>query len=653
VARDNVVLTADTSQAQQAMTALKSGWINAAAGMVVVEKMFNTVAGAAEKVNQAIRDQAQFFSATKDAIGLASVQMSTAATDGMIKPMTLAKGVNVLMRGDLKLTQNQMDAVAKAAVELGRATGEDVNAVFDRLSKGVLKGSTEAISEYGIQVKNTGSIQQKQAAMLSEIEKRYGAVSVAATDAGEVQDKYANQVKLQQMQAVKNLEGAAKAYSFLKAEAAEGFAAIGELFTDAPLTKASQARAQYNALLEQSFDTQKEINKLNMALLDPEINKAKNAAKRLELQKQYAAALSTQGQIENAIISYASKYNFTLTDIFRRRGLIENATKKQVVVEKQITQENEKQKKLLDEIARKKAETDRQVNALLAIAAENDAREKERRDAAISAYQQMMNATRSYLKQQEEAAAKSLDDQLAKFGAHQDAMNALKKQKADEAITQEQLGYAAELNRKAEQAKRVDDARAEIIMANAERERKIRKDAADKELEDRKEYIAKTKELVEGLSQVTLAAIFAEKKARDGLTKTEYVMKQLAAYMKGEALKYAAKSIGYLAEGVAATFWNPPAAAAAFKASALSAAAAAAFGGGSVAASAMAGKSSGSSSSSASSTTQREAVGGTAEQSRGTVNIVIGGRGVLFGNPDELARKLSEIMNSANRRGRI
>ena len=88
-----------------------------------------------------------------------------------------------------------------------------------------------------------------------------------------------------------------------------------------------------------------------------------------------------------------------------------------------------------------------------------------------------------------------------------------------------------------------------------------------------------------------------------------------------------------------------------------SASAAAAFGGGAAAASAMSGggRSSGSSSASggANQATQREAVGGTAEQARGTVNIVIGGRGVLFGNPDELARKLSEIMNSANRRGRI
>jgi hypothetical protein len=120
-----------------------------------------------------------------------------------------------------------------------------------------------------------------------------------------------------------------------------------------------------------------------------------------------------------------------------------------------------------------------------------------------------MDQTRAYLQQQEDANAKSFDDQLGKFGEHQDRMNALKKQKADEAITAEQLGYAAEINRKMEQEKRLDDARAELIEANARRESDIRKKAAEEDLARRKEYVAKSKELVEGLATVSINAIFA------------------------------------------------------------------------------------------------------------------------------------------------
>jgi hypothetical protein len=138
------------------------------------------------------------------------------------------------------------------------------------------------------------------------------------------------------------------------------------------------------------------------------------------------------------------------------------------------------------------------------------------------------------------------------------------------------------------------------------------------------------------------------------LSKTEYMMKQLAAYMKGEALKYAAKSIGYLAEGIAASFWNPPAAAAAYKASAVSAAAAVAFGGGAAAAGAMAGKSSGGSSKSTSSASapSRETMSGTSTQ-RSEITVILGGRGVVIGDQDALARAIGEVMGSATRRGVI
>jgi len=289
-------------------------------------------------------------------------------------------------------------------------------------------------------------------------------------------------------------------------------------------------------------------------------------------------------------------------------------------------------------------------------------REKEEAERRVTlgarAYEQGMKATADYLKSQDEAVAKSLDDQLAAFGKYQDDMAALKKRKADEALTAEQLGFAAEFNRKREQAIRVDEARAEIIEANARRETEARKKAMDEDIANRKEYVAKTKELVEGLSQVTLSALFAEKKAREGLSKTEYLMKQLAAYMKGEALKYAAKSIGYAAEGVAATFWNPPAAAAAFKASALSAAAAAAFGGGAAAAGALAGKSSPTSSSTSSGAgaraPDREAVGGTGTTGPASVNIVIQSRGgLLMGTMDDLAREINAGLQQAYRRGVI
>jgi hypothetical protein len=757
VATTNVKLTADTSQAQQAMSALKAGWINAAAGLTVIEKAFNFVAGAAEKVNQALKDQGQFYSAVKSDAELAALQISMAATDGMIKPMALAKGANVLMRGDMKLTQEQFNAVAKAAVELGRATGEDVNSVFDRLSKGVLKGSVEAFSEYGITIRATGTIHERQATILKEITSRYQGVEVAAKDAGEMMEKTANETELAMLQNAQKVDGLSQKWSQFKSFLATEWVPGGlDAVLGTSLSKTNQLKDLLWRLRKDSVDSSKAVVdeqirgmdllyqarkeeradeyrafQQNIVEIDEEI---KRKTRLLELAQQLAkggapgsqdnvkrvekeivelgnarvANLAMMEQYETRHAQQTSKVGALVAEeMHARKNALDKArqtertllaidalqksgkvsvmsqfeineqlydVRKEISdLEPQVTREMQQQATLL-EVGRKAAvgmlsliqsvqpgrilsvlgETEEQRKARLKREADEA---KRKREAGKAAYTKSMEETENYLKQQDEAAAKSLDDQLAKFGQHQDAMIALKKQKADEELAREQLGYAEEINRKVEQQRRIDEARAEIITRNAEKENEIKKKAEAEDLARRKEYINKTKELVEGLSQVTLNAIFAEKKARDGMSRMDYVLKQLQAYMKAEAMKYAAKSLGYLAEGIAATFWNPPAAAAAFKASAVSAAAAAAFGGGAAAAGALGGnnKASSSGASSASKSgadAQRAEVGAT--EARGSVNIIIGGSGVLWGGTvDDLMRKIQDGLNSANRRGVI
>jgi hypothetical protein len=734
VATTNVKLTADTSQAQQAMTALKAGWVNAAAGLTVVEKAFQHVGAAVEKVNQTLREQGQFFSAVKDDAQLAAVQISMAATDGMIKPMALAKGANVLMRGDLKLTQEQFDAVAKAAVELGRATGEDVNNVFDRLSKGILKGSTEAFNEYGITIRATGTIHERQATILKEITSRYQGVGVAARDAGEVMEKTANQTQLAMLQNAQKLDGLSQKWSefkgFLATEWIPGgldavlgtslsktnqlkdllwrlrkdvvdndLATLDEkirgmdlLYQARKEDRANEYKAFQQNIVEIDEEIKRKMRLLELAELIAKRNptqEAKDGVRRVEkeivelgnarvanlaMMEQYAGrhaqqtskigalvaeeiqarknALDKARDEERALLqidALQKSGNVSVMSQFEINSQLIDIRKEIAELEPGVTRDMQQQAAFL-EVGRKAAEgmlsllQSVQPGKILSVFGETEeqrkarlkreADEAERKKAAgRAAYAKSMEETEAYLKQQEEAAGKSLDGQLAKFGQHQDAMNALKKQKDDEAITREQLGYAEEINRKIEQQRRIDEARAEIIEQNAKKENEIKKKAEAEDLARRKEYVAKTKETIEGLSQVTLNAIFAEKKAREGLSRTDYILKRLQVYMKAEAMKYAAKSLGYLAEGIAATFWNPPAAAAAFKASAVSAAAAAAFGGGAAAAGALGGNnkpsSSGASSSRSGADAQRAEVGAT--EQRGSVNIIIGGSGVLWG----------------------
>ena len=679
---ENVKLTANTSGAQQAMGSLKTSWINAAAGMAVVEKAFNMVAGAVGGVNQKMRDQAKLFSAVKDDMQLAAVQMAMAASDGMIKPMTLARGANVLMRGDLKLTQEQMNTVAKAAVELGRATGEDVNQVFQNFSNALNTGATRSLGAYGIAIDEAGSKAEKKKAIIERLTAQYGGLSIAASDAAEVQDKAANEMELQTNIIAKQADGLSQLWTkykdFYTSEFLAGgvdvlfgtslargkqleelFALLGKqarsLEIDFLMSAARTTNAQQNLQLDLLLHNQEEIVKSAEAYA-----KSRNA----EL-----ATLEKSIDLDKRRLSMASQLGISMDDVFATNSRLQAAEARRVELNQIITAEMERANGLAAGLAeiyetRLKSAVQGVADALktfgigytsaadLAAAAKAAEAERKRREAARAA----SAAEWQKDKEAERAAIADFysDRTLAKIKAIDDEIRR-ERDIRDQGIRDAQAADLAYEENKARQRKAIDEARGEIIMRNAEKESEIRKKALDKDLEDRKRYVAKTKELVEGLATVSINAIFAEKKARDGLSKTEYMMKQLKVYMKGEALKYLAKSIGYAAEGTAAIFWNPPAAAAAFKASALSLAAAAAFGSGSAAAGAMGGNnkpSSASGSGSSSKTPDREAVGGaTATPANVTINIM--GRGVLFGTRDDLMRDIHAGMQSAGKRGVI
>ena len=666
MARTHIEITANSEIAQKAIDAIGGSWVKANAIMNVVEKGFDKVAGAANKVTQAMRDQGKFFSAVKDDVALASIQIGMAVTDGMIEPMTLAKQANLLMRGDLKLSQDQFNAFAKAAVEIGRATGEDTEAIFDRLSKGALKGSVEAMEEYGIKVDSTGTKTQRSNRIIEEITKRYGGMSIAASDAGEAMDAAANRQQLQLLQTAKQVDGLSQTMTKFKDFYVNEFLASG---VDALFGTTLARGKQAEELLDRLLRDERQANLLRIAQETTVTQKQQQITLSLMLHDQeeivkYASEYSEERSKElkdlevgiarnKQILTLAQELGLPLNNVFHLNSEIQAMETRRTELMTVVNAEMERWNTLTQAVADtfKAQMMPALEDAATAIgsllgwkpgAAPPPPPKSDPR--TVAAVKRAETEAEMIARVQREAAEEA---RAAEF-ERMDAEAAARRQKRIDEITQQQIDDAAYEQRKMDREKRIRDNLDAEFMRREEAARK-RQEAADKARLDA------IRERAIEVSNVIIQALAAEAKAREGMSRTEYMMKQLSVYMKGEALKYAAKSIGYLAEAAAAAFINPPAAGALVKASALSAAAAVAFGGGAAAASAMAGKSSGSSSASggAASTTQREAVGGTAEQTRGTVNIIIGGRGVLFGNPDELARKLSEIMNSANRRGRI
>jgi hypothetical protein len=767
VARTHIQITANSEIAQKAIDAIGGSWIKANAVMNVVENMFNKVAGAANKVTQVMRDQGKFFSAVKDDMALAAVQIGMSVTDGMIEPMALAKQANVLMRGDLKLSQDQFNAFAKAAVEIGRATGEDTEAIFDRLTKGALKGSVEAMEEYGIRVDQSGTKTQRSARIVDEITKRYGGLSIAAQDAGEVMDSTANKTELQLLMIAKQTDGLSQTLSkFKNFYITEFVPGIVDALAGTKLA-ASNAPKEMIKNLEEQWRIR--ADSINLDVKARDVEKQKYAMLKSQgasyadlmvqrqkidnLDRQIVEKANVLKDVAKNIGTIVSQNNLEYDDFFKLNsviaeasGVIEESTENighhlenhvrmasslAIVFESRVLpavkniadmipvsldwkgwalqgtkagkekdaaakrarekaiQEAEQTAKRIYEIhkAHRIKEIEEDYKKIVDVAImEEDAifliNEKYGKLRKIAAGDAVKLVELEYKRVEEiaeakariaaaDAAAKEKEKSIAEgIAARQkdlaDLVESHRTKRAEEGLNKRinlanTEAEAIALTRQKFDTRRVGADDKSLIEITYEEETAIdaiKDKFAQKDLERRKAMIAAVKDTTVEASNVMLQALTADAKAREGLGRTDYMMKQLSAWMKAQALKHAAQSVGALAEAAAAYYLNPPAVGPALRAAALHAAAATAFGGASMATSAMAGsgKSSGSSSSSsssASSTTQREAVGGTAEQSRGTVNIVIGGRGVLFGNPDELARKLSEIMNSANRRGRI
>ena len=85
-------------------------------------------------------------------IAASDINKLRVAVDDMISIQTLARGYNALVRGDLKANLQDVANLGKAAVQIGRATGEAADQVYDKLSKAVLSGKGKALAEYGILV---------------------------------------------------------------------------------------------------------------------------------------------------------------------------------------------------------------------------------------------------------------------------------------------------------------------------------------------------------------------------------------------------------------------------------------------------------------------------------------------------------------------
>jgi hypothetical protein len=94
-------------------------------------------------------------------------------TKGLIDTMASYQGANRLTAAGMNVTEDQMEAIGKAAISLAKATGQDATAAFERLASGIAKGSTRALKELGIDLDNTEDLVLAQAEALEKVTAKF------------------------------------------------------------------------------------------------------------------------------------------------------------------------------------------------------------------------------------------------------------------------------------------------------------------------------------------------------------------------------------------------------------------------------------------------------------------------------------------------
>jgi hypothetical protein len=137
-----------------------------------------------KNVKDNIKELDQFAQAWQRANKQAVLMADTAAA-GLIDTGAIIKQHNALMRSGVKLTDEQFKTIAVRTVELAQATGEDATAAFERLTKSIQTGSTRALREYGVDLKTSGTLTDRQNEAVKQLTKGFEGMTVSAETTSE------------------------------------------------------------------------------------------------------------------------------------------------------------------------------------------------------------------------------------------------------------------------------------------------------------------------------------------------------------------------------------------------------------------------------------------------------------------------------------
>lgn len=109
-----------------------------------------------------------------------AVMAADSAAAGIIDTAEVLRGYQKLTAAGVKMTDEQFKTLTVRAADLAQTTGKDATEAFQRLTNSIAKGSTRALKEYGINVKEGGELTEMQAEAVNGLTEGYENLTIKA-----------------------------------------------------------------------------------------------------------------------------------------------------------------------------------------------------------------------------------------------------------------------------------------------------------------------------------------------------------------------------------------------------------------------------------------------------------------------------------------
>ena len=151
----------------------------AVGGFTELKSAIGLISGLMSKVKEATVELDRFSTMWR-ATNQSAVMAADAAAGGLVDTTEVMRGYQKLMAAGVKITEEQYATITARAADLAQTTGVDATDAFNRLTNSIAKGSTRALKQYGIDVKEGGDLTEMQNDAIRKLTEGYEGFNVEA-----------------------------------------------------------------------------------------------------------------------------------------------------------------------------------------------------------------------------------------------------------------------------------------------------------------------------------------------------------------------------------------------------------------------------------------------------------------------------------------